>query len=185
MPSFRGFIAVDIPANKKIQEIEKEIKQTNPNIKLVETENIHITLKFLGDVQETLIDNIEQIITSAIQGVQPFSVKLQHTGVFPNVNYIKIIWIGIYDNGILSTITSKLEDQLESLGFPKEQRGFSPHLTIGRVKTAEHKEKLLQIIRKYEQEEFGDLIIDRVLLKKSELTPKGPIYSNLKEIILK
>ena len=184
MGTIRGFIAIDIPSNPKIQNIENEILKTKANVKLVELKNIHITLKFLGDTDETLIDEIETIMNQAIQGIQPFTLTLQHTGVFPNINYVKVVWIGIYDNGSLATITGRLEEHLEHLGFPREKRGFSPHLTIGRVKTADHKEQLLQTIQKYAEEEFGAFTVDKVTLKKSELTPQGPIYTTVREVKL-
>src|SRR4030042_527762 len=109
MSLFRGFIAVDIPTTPKIREITKEIAKTQANVKLVEPENIHITLKFLGDTQESLIDEIEHIMTAAVKNIPSFSLHLKHTGVFPNKNYMKVIWIGIEDNGSLATISTQLE----------------------------------------------------------------------------
>jgi len=184
MVTFRGFIAIDIPTHPTIQTLENDIKKTKANVKLVELQNIHITLKFLGDVDEKLTDQIETIIRTAVQGQQPFRIQLKHTGVFPNTNYIKVVWIGIEDNGILASIATKLEDHLVQLGFPTEKRSFSPHLTIGRVKTAEHKDQLLHIIEKYAAEDFGEFMVHSIYLKKSELTPQGPIYSTVKKVEL-
>jgi len=181
MSKFRGFIAIDINAFPKLVEFEKEIKETGANVKLVKPENVHITLKFLGDTEETLIDEIERITRDSVKEVNPFNIRLKGTGVFPNQNYIKVIWIGIKQGDQIGAIAYKIDEQLSKLGFKKEKRGFSPHLTIARVKTAENKEKLLQVIEKYKDAEFASIEINSIKLKKSDLTPKGPIYTTLRE----
>ena len=182
MTTYRGFIAVEIPTNQKINAILNEIRNIKTNIKLVEPENIHVTLKFLGDVEDHLTENIVTTMTNAVQNIQPFTLTLKHTGVFPNTNYIKVLWIGVEDNGTLETIAKNLDQQLELLGFKKETRPFSSHLTIGRVKTAQHKEQLMHVINKYAEENFGEYHINQIILKKSDLTPNGPIYTTIKEI---
>jgi len=182
MSTFRGFIAVEIPSNKKIQDLENAITQTQANVKLVELHNIHITLKFLGDVPDHQTDSIEKIMVSSVQNMKTFQLTLGNTGVFPNTNYMKILWIGIQDNNTLSAIASALEKGLEPLGFPKEKRTFSPHLTLGRVRTAEHKDKLIAVLERYAHEQFGEYTINAIQLKKSDLTPKGPIYTTIKTV---
>ena len=182
MTTMRVFIAVEIKATAMILKFEKEIEKTHANIKLVEPENIHVTLKFLGDTEEKFIDSIEHIMKETVKETSPFNLKLIRTGVFPNENYTKVIWIGIEDGNILQTLAQRLDEQLINLGFPKEKRGFSPHLTIGRVKTAENKTQLLQLLHHYADTEFGEYKIDTIVLKKSDLTPKGPIYTTLKEV---
>ena len=182
MTKFRGFIAIDIGAFPKLIELEKEIKSTGANVKLVEPNNVHITLKFLGDTEETKIDEIENIIKKSVEETTPFDIQLIGTGVFPNPGYIKVIWIGIKQGEQIGTIADKIDEQLIKLGFEREKRRFSSHLTIARVKTAENKEKLLQVIEKYRDTEFMSIKVDTVRLKKSELTPKGPIYTTLKEV---
>ncbi|MCK4347101.1 MAG: RNA 2',3'-cyclic phosphodiesterase [Thermoplasmatales archaeon] len=184
MSQFRGFIAVDIDVFPKLLEFEKEIKDTGANIKLVEPENVHITLKFLGDTNEDLIEEIDGIINDATQNIEPFNIKLNGAGVFPNQNYIKVIWLGIKQWEQLEGIAQKIDEQLHKMGFKKEKRKFSAHLTIARVRSAQNKDKLLQIIEKYKDFEFAEINVDSIKLKKSELTPKGPIYTNLKDVRL-
>jgi len=181
MPKFRGFIAIDISSFPKLIQFENEIKNTGASVKLVEPENIHITLKFLGDAEEELIDSIEEIMKDAVKENDPFEVQLQGAGVFPNQNYVKVMWIGIRNGEKIGDIASKIDEKTADLGFQMEKRGFSAHLTIARVKSAKNKEKLLQIIEKYKDIEFGSFKVDSIKLKKSELTPKGPIYTTLKE----
>lgn len=182
MSKFRGFIAVDIEPFPKLIQFENEIKNSGAIVKLVEPENVHITLKFLGETDEALIDKIEEIMKSAVEGINHFDIKFKGSGVFPNQNYIKVIWIGIENIEQISKIAKKIDEQTSMIGFEKEKRGFSAHLTIARVKSARNKDNLLQIIEKYKDIEFGISNVNSITLKKSELTPKGPIYTTLNEV---
>jgi len=184
MSIIRGFIAIEIDETSKIIDFNNEIKKTEANIKLVESNNMHLTLKFLGDINEESIEKIEEKIKESVEGIKPFNIELIGTGVFPNKNYIKVIWIGIEKGEKLITIAQKIDERLVNLGFKKEKRKFSPHLTIGRVKSAKDKKKIIQIVEKYNNILFSENIVDTIKLIKSELTPEGPIYSTLKEIKL-
>ncbi|MBN1861170.1 MAG: RNA 2',3'-cyclic phosphodiesterase [Candidatus Thermoplasmatota archaeon] len=182
MVVFRGFIAIDITPTPKILAFEEDIRRTGADVKLVEPENIHITIKFLGDTDEQHIDTIEQCMKGSVQGVTPFPITLRGTGVFPNTKYVKVLWVGITDAGRIAPIAQTIDAALVPLGFPKEQRGFSPHLTVGRVKTARNKDRLLRVVEQYNIEEFTVQEVHALVLKKSDLTPKGPIYSTLREV---
>jgi len=182
MSKFRGFIAIDIDSFPKLVQFENEIKNSGANVKLVEPENIHITLKFLGDTNEEYADRIDEIMKDAVKDSNPFEIKLKGAGVFPNQNYIKVMWIGMENGEQIGEIANKIDEKISELGFEKERRRFSAHLTIARVKSAKNKEKLLELIEKYRDIEFGSLKVDTIKLKKSELTPKGPIYTMLKEV---
>jgi len=184
MPVFRGFIAIGLDVSSKIVEFENKIKKTGAAVKLVDPESMHLTLKFLGDTDEDLINEIEKIIKESSQGIKPFKIKLEGTGVFPNKNYIKIIWIGVNDGEQIIPIAEKIDEEISNLGFKKEKRKFSAHLTIGRVKTAKNKDELIQIIEEYNEILFSEFEVKSIKLIKSELTPNGPIYSTLKEIKL-
>lgn len=184
MSTFRGFIAIDIKATPQIIMFEKEILETGADIKLVQPENIHITVKFLGDTDEKYIDSIEQSMKKSVYTIKPFIITLKGTGVFPNQNYIKVIWIGIVDDGNIGTIARAIDEKLMPFGFKKENRGFSPHLTVGRVKTAKNIVQLLKVIEKYQKVEFTIQTILSITLKKSELTPSGPIYTTLRQVSL-
>jgi len=182
MKKFRGFIAIDIGSFSKLVELENEIKNSGAHTKLVEPENIHITLKFLGDTNEEYINKIEEIINNSVKDIEPFEIKLKGMGVFPNQNYIKVIWIGVENGEPIGLIANKIDEGLSKIGFIKEKRGFSAHLTIGRVKSAKNKDNLLKIVDKYKEIEFLKIKVESIILKKSELTPKGPIYTTLKDV---
>jgi 2'-5' RNA ligase len=184
METFRGFIAVEVPVTDQMVSFQKDIKKTNANVKLVEPENIHITLKFLGDVPVSEIETIESMMKQSVESIQPHSIMLKGTGVFPNENYIKVIWIGIQGSDHLYTIAHFLNQQSTKIGVKKEKRGFSAHLTIGRMKSAYGKEHILSLIKKYEETIFSEIPVNQIHLKKSTLTPRGPIYETLSNITI-
>lgn len=182
MSTFRGFIAVDIKATENIIRFLNEINKINADIKTVDPKNIHITLKFLGDVQDEKIKPIKDIIKDAVKGISSFNLKLKSSGVFPNKNYIRVVWIGIQDSDNLKKIARNIDEEIFKLGFKKENRDFSAHLTLGRVKTAKNKDILLKKVEEYTDFDFGTQEVKSIKLKKSELTPSGPIYTTLEEI---
>lgn len=182
MSRFRGFLSIDIGSFPKLLQFENEIRQSGAIVKLVEPENVHITLKFLGDTDDGQIDRIEEMMKDSVEEVEPFDIQLKGAGVFPNQKYIKVIWIGIKNGENIKKIAKKIDEQISGLGYEKEKREFSAHLTIARVKSAKNKEKLMQIVEKYRDAEFAIIKIDTINLKKSDLTPKGPIYTTLKEV---
>ena len=182
MEKIRAFIAVDIPFSEKIIMIINELKKIQLNAKIVEKENLHLTLKFLGDTDENLIDKIGEIISDAIIDISSFEITLKNMGVFPNQKYIKVVWIGVENAELLKKIAGTIDTKLMDLGFKKERRPFSVHLTIARLKSSKNKEKLLDLLNKYQVTELQKIKVDKILLKKSVLTSKGPIYTNLKEI---
>jgi len=182
MSKFRGFIAVEIDLQPKIVDFANQIKKTGADVKLVEPENMHLTLKFLGDTDEKLVDEIEQIMKESVEGVDSFNIQLKGSGVFPNQNYIKVIWIGMQNGEQITNMAQKIDEKISKLGFTKEKRGFSPHLTIGRVRNAKNKDQLLEVIEKHKDTLFAEIKVDSLQLKKSDLTPKGPIYTTLKKV---
>jgi 2'-5' RNA ligase len=138
----------------------------------------------LGETDEGIIERIEEIMKYAVENIDQFDIKLKGSGFFPNEKYIRVIWIGIENIDKTSSIAKKIDQQLSKLGFEKEKRGFSAHLTIARVKSAKNKDDLMKIIEKFRDIEFGTFNVNSIKLKKSELTPKGPIYTTLKEVKL-
>lgn len=152
------------------------------NLKTVDPKIMHLTLKFLGQTKNIMIPDIEKSISEVTQDKKPYSLKIIGTGIFPNKNYIKIIWVGVVDNGQTKKISDELDKKLSKIGFKKEKRDFHPHLTLARVKSSKNKEKIIDFIEKYKNFEFQESIVDCIELKQSELTPKGPIYTTIKKI---
>jgi 2'-5' RNA ligase len=182
MEKIRTFIAIDIPVSQKIKEVLSEIKKTGINAKFVEPENIHLTLKFLGDTDQSLINKIIEAIEKSVENISPFEIKFKNIGVFPNLHYIKVVWLGVENIEILKQIAENIDEKLNKIGFKKEKREFSAHLTVARVRSAMNKEKLIKLLYKYQEVEFQKLTVNKIIFKKSQLTQKGPIYTNIGEI---
>lgn len=179
----RCFIAVEVDSPNVLEalvRIQSGLKGTGSNLKVVERENIHLTLRFLGDVNEGLLEEIKAVISGL--RFDPFQMKLEGIGVFPNVKRPRVIWVGITQGVVeLTEIFQELEPSFVDLGFKPERRGFKPHITLARVRSGRNRTQLVQEVFSYQDERFGDFKVDRVRLKKSVLTPRGPIYTTLTE----
>jgi len=179
----RSFIAFDIEDENIIRElgkIQSSLLECNANIKLVEPENIHITIRFLGEIPTTMIEKIYNEMNKVV--FTPFEIEIKGLGAFPSIRHINVVWAGI-GKGVneLRNIYYQLEPNLQKLGLRPDEKGFSPHITIARVKSG-GREKIAQIIKKYEDYRFGVINAKCLRLKKSVLTPRGPIYSTLREV---
>ncbi len=180
----RSFIAFEVNSKdvlKRFGEVQRVLVASRADLKPVEPVNIHITLRFLGDVP---LDMIERIY-GEMQKVtfKPFTINLKGLGAFPNERYPRVVWAGIVEGtDELRSIFEQLELRLLGLGFAADSHGFSPHLTIARVRSGRNKAELARVISENSSCDFGTVCADCLRLKKSVLTPKGPICSTLKEV---
>jgi len=117
-----------------------------------------------------------------VEGIEPFTMELKGTGAFPNLNYMKVIWVGLENAEALVTIAKKLDSELTKIGFKREKRGFHPHITMARVKGARNKKILAQILKEHETESFGSQNVECIRLKKSVLSREGPTYTTVKDV---
>ena len=176
----RTFIAVEFP-DRFIPEIEKIGSALDmPGIKLVEPEQVHITLKFLGDIDENDVVSILSALSQV--NCRQFEAKIKGIGVFPKPSYIKVIWLGAEGN--FDLLHGEVERLLLPFKFEKDHQ-FSPHATLARVKQLMDKSSLLGILKKLDHIDLGTMNVGCISLKKSTLTPNGPIYKTLGEIRLK
>lgn len=113
--------------------------------------------------------------------MNPFLIEFRGTGAFPGLKHMRVVWVGVRNAEKLVSIAEYLNDELAELGFKKEKRRFSPHLTLARVKGGKNKERLAEVVKGFENEDFGGLEVGGIRLKKSVLGPKGPTYSTLHE----
>ncbi len=180
MSQLRAFLAIDVDEDlkAKMYKVIKEFKKIDANIKYVDLENLHLTLKFFGDIDTEGLD----VLSSKIEGVaskfDKFTVKIKGCGAFPNSNRIKVIWIGIEDDELVRQLHDELDKEFVALGFDKDKK-FSSHLTIGRMKSGKGKNEVKSTIEEFSEIEIGEMNVDRIILKKSTLTPQGPIYEDL------
>jgi len=179
----RSFIAFDIENEQVLRRIaaaQKLLMETGADLKFVEPQNIHVTMRFLGDISPTMVDKIHDAMKNV--KFMPFTIKLQGLGVFPSVNYPRVVWVAMTEGADqLKNIYSQLEPQIRSLGFAADDHGFSPHLTIARVRSGANKQHLAELVTKKADYEFGTIKADCLRLKKSMLSPKGPTYLTLRE----
>jgi 2'-5' RNA ligase len=180
MDMIRTFIAIELP-DRFLEEIKKiESELDIPGVKIVAPEQVHITMKFLGNINES---DIEQIISALEQIIcAPFEAKIKGIGVFPKPAYIRVIWLGAQGN--FEALHNEIERVLVPFRFGKDHQ-FSPHATLARVKLLREKALLLEKIKKLEDIDLSTMNVGSICLKKSTLTPHGPIYETLKEINLK
>jgi len=178
----RTFVAIDFPQDYvgKIAQIQSKLKDFN--IKFVDPKLVHITLKFLGDVNE---NQIEQI-AGALDGINipSFEAKIENVGVFPKPKYVKVIWLGAEGN--FGELHDNVESALKPFKFKKDRHGYTAHATLARVKyiSNEEKEAFLKVLYELKDIEIGTFHVDAIKLKKSTLTPEGPIYETLHEVRL-
>jgi 2'-5' RNA ligase len=180
----RTFIAINLPSGRAREEVlkfQRTVSQIGFDIKLVEPENIHITLRFLGDIQKKIIEDLKTELDE-IQ-FSPFEVTLEGVGVFPDYGRINVIWVGIRGGNIgLVDLYDRINHALEATGIPLDRRGLSPHITVVRVRSGRNREILSKTVRELEGSAFGSFEVNSFHLMQSNLTPKGPIYQSLHEV---
>jgi len=180
----RSFIAFDInnpSVLQKFKDAQDSLVGTGADLKLVDPQNIHMTLRFLGDIPTHMVDQIHEGMSRVV--FSAFDCEVHGLGVFPNLRYARVVWAGIRKGADeLKTVADQLEPQLRRIGLRADPRGFSPHLTLARVKTGRNISELASVIQELANYEFGVVRAGCLRLKKSVLTPKGPIYSTLQEV---
>jgi 2'-5' RNA ligase len=178
----RCFVAVELDDVIK-KEISKFLTSFNYiSMKSVEDENLHITLKFLGEIEEKKIEEVEENLKLVSSQFEPFAVEFTGIGVFPNVHAARVLWIAIKGEKMVE-LAKKVDDSLYSSGFPRE-RSIIPHITIGRIRQVSNWRRLEEDLNRYSTLTFGKMEIQSIKIKKSILTPKGPVYSDLKVVRL-
>jgi 2'-5' RNA ligase len=181
--SIRSFLAFDIESDTVLNRLaaaQRQLIQTGADLKPVEPKNIHITIRFLGNITPATAEKIYEEMKQ-IQ-FTPFTVQIKGVGAFPNPRYPRVVWTGITEGAEqLQSVFSQLEPKLRGLGLTPDRRGFSPHLTIARVRSGRNKQQLAEFLTKNANYQFGAVEARCLRLKKSTLTPRGPIYSTLNE----
>jgi len=186
MAKIRTFICIELPdeIRQRLAQLQTELRRYGADVRWVRTESIHLTLKFLGDVDERSINDIAKATENACKDIAPFSISVHQTDMFPNSRRPRVLWVGVEEpEGKLELLHGKLEEELVQLGFPKEDRRFSPHLTIGRVKSAKDIDRVTQHLQA-NIFDAGDFKASEVVVMKSDLKPSGAVYTALQKIQL-
>lgn len=186
MTMLRAFIAIDIPPDTRarigqvVASLKREIGVQA--VRWVAPENIHLTLKFLGDVSPTQLDLLKQVVLQEAASHPPFEVTVRDLGCFPNPRRPRVIWAGLDIPLALEKLQRSLDQATARLGYASEARPFSPHLTLGRVNQHASPDALLSIraaLEKNQQQQFGIVQVTDVILFHSDLRPSGPQYTPL------
>lgn len=184
----RLFIAVPIPdgIKRKVSKLYPLFKETGADLKFVSLANLHFTLKFLGDVEEEMIEKIEERLANICANSDVFEIFLDKVGVFPSFDRIKVLWVGA-ENNLFSSLVERMEKKLSYIRKDDFQGNSVLHLTFARVKSvlsAIQKKKILKVLVDVKKMDFGRMMVDKVVLYESKLTAKGPIYAVVKEFRL-
>ena len=184
MALVRAFIAVELPENlkKELAALEMLLKNNGPPVvKWVDPESIHITLKFLGETSDAILDDLILAMEESVVGVSPFKLDVRQLGAFPGVDRPQVIWVGVSgEMEKLKQLQKNLEKNTEQLGFKRESRTFSPHLTLGRVRDGARPDDIQRISKLLNETVFTalhNINVNQINLMKSVLTPNGAIHT--------
>jgi RNA 2',3'-cyclic 3'-phosphodiesterase len=181
----RLFVALEIPAAvrdnlaaqvEELRELSAKVADKRPQ--WVRPENLHVTLKFIGEVSPAKLDSIRGAL-SAIRSDAPVDLKFRGLGFFPNENYPRVLWAGLETSANLSSLAADIEGALETQGIARERRAFTPHLTLARIEPPGLHEELRVAIQKNNAREFGSFQTREFHLIESKLKPSGAEYTTL------
>ncbi len=182
----RLFIALELPAEIKnyLEQIISDLKKSDAGVKWVKPEQIHLTVKFLGETDSNKVSEIINSLNTVSAKHKKMHVSLSKLGVFPNLVRPKVIWVGLEGEiGNLAIFAEEIENDLEKIGSKRENRKFKAHLTLGRVKSERGIFELSDLISSYTLKKM-QFDFEKLLLFKSVLTPEGPIYSVISQVKL-
>lgn len=182
MAGWRSFFAVELSVEiaAGVQRIQGDLKERVTGVRWVRPEGIHLTLKFLGEVEPDRIEAIARKAETAIQGVGPFTVRIKGGGGFPTAKNPRVIWIGVEDHsGMLKELQARVETEMAELGFTREKRGYTPHLTVGRLRSGKGSKSVGQALDALSASDLGRMEVREVILFRSHLKPTGAEYTKL------
>jgi len=192
MEQIRSFIAVELPVELKLAlaRLQDKLKSgSRAPVKWVDPDSVHLTLKFLGNIDSGIVSKITSVLEEAVRGTHPFSVEVSGLGVFPNIRRVQVVWVGLTGEvEKFGQLQQRIETGLIPLGFAAESRSFTPHLTVGRVRdyvTPDERQNLGQLVTSTVFEAKYKVNVDAVHLIKSQLTREGPIYSKISTVALR
>ena len=188
----RSFVAVELTdeVRQALGAVQRDLKTQAPPgaVRWTRPDSIHLTLQFLGDVPPDQIEAVAGALRAACAGRAPFAFELAGAGVFPNVNRPRVVWVGVVEpSGALAALQQRVGQALAPLGFPPEERGFTPHLTIGRAARDAGPRDLAALgalVARAGIGSLGRVDVDHVNLMKSDLKPDGAVYTPLAVIAL-
>jgi RNA 2',3'-cyclic 3'-phosphodiesterase len=181
MSRMRTFIAVELDkaVRDRIVRLREMVSLTGPAVKWVEPENLHITLFFLGEVEDTAVPSVCREVNDLVERLSAFELSIERVGCFPNKHRPHIIWLGVgQGSDELCQIHESLEPRLLQLGcYRREERKYRPHVTLGRIRSGRDSEYVGKELTRFQDWQGGRTLVRELLVLRSELTPQGPSYS--------
>ncbi len=185
--TLRAFIALELPEHIQaaLHEIQVQLKAYGLKVTWTRPENIHLTLKFLGDIQKSMVAPISDIIEHAAKQCPCMTLRSQALGFFPGVKHPRVLWTGVAgQTDLLEKLQRNIDAELARHGFPKDTKSFIGHLTLGRMKSGGNPEIFIGIMQRFQHMTTDDFIVDRLHLYQSKLMPSGPIYTKIFSVSL-
>lgn len=186
MSVIRAFIALDLSPeiNTRLEDVSAQLKQRLKDVQVrwVPVENIHLTLKFLGDVSLANLEMLKKILLSEASNHAPFEMSVGELGAFPSTRRPRVIWVGVTAPPELKALQRGIESETARLGYQRENRSFSPHLTLGRVSrnaTSQDARQIGEVLESYKVGFLGATRVQEVHLYRSDLRPGGAVYTRL------
>lgn len=185
--TIRAFVAIKLPEELKVKlgEVQDALKRGGRDVSWVKPESIHLTLKFLGDIEAARVDDISKALTEASAGVPPFTVTARGVGGFPNLKTPRVLWVGLEENAELARLAKNIDERLGDLGFERDDRPFHPHLTLARIKSPSEGRELGKKASELNIDINVDFKADFFVLFRSVLSPGGAEHTELKRLPLK
>jgi 2'-5' RNA ligase len=179
----RVFIAVELPEKIRsaLGAAQRDMQLLSDNARWVPPESIHITLRFIGEIPDRRIEDIDSALTGLTW--KPFTIKVRGVGFFPGTRSPRVFWAGL-EAPTMEGLAEQLDTRMERLGFEREKRAFRPHITLARARETRMDASLIEGAEKYQDHEFGSFSVDRVFLFKSTLKPSGAVHEKLREYLL-
>jgi len=177
----RLFVAVNLPSDirERLAAEQERLRRARADVSWVRAENIHVTLKFLGETEAKRLERIRPALLEVARGSAPFRIRVSGLGSFGG-RVPRVVWVGVQeDHEPLSRLAKDVEAAMARLGFPREKRGFTAHITLGRVRSAKNAEALLTALAQAEAVPFGSVEVNQFELMQSELRPIGSVYTVL------
>ncbi len=177
----RAFVAIELSQDLlgQLQGLTERVRSLHLDGRIPRPESIHLTLKFLGQIDRDQITSIQQALHDSGRRVPPFDLRIGDLGTFPDLRRPRVLWIGVEECQSLWKLKHELDAGLEKLGFPRDNRSFRPHLTLMRLKSAPNREELAGFLHSEAQEGLGVLEVTEVHLYQSVLKPQGAEYQKL------
>jgi len=184
----RAFVAVEMsqPIRDDVGRLIERLRGAGGSIKWVRPENLHLTLKFLGQIGEDAVPRAIAILRECVEGAAPFALEVRGAGAFPTPSRPRVLFVDAHDEPpTLAGVARRLDKAMTDVGVPSEKRGFRNHVTIGRVRKPSSMAEMAAELGKAAERGFGTMTVEEVILMKSDLRPDGPVYTPVERVALK